>query len=116
MADIALVDLSISGATPVAAAASAGGDAVPNTRGTSFVRVINGGGGSINVTAAAQLTSRGADSQFPAQTVANVVVAVPAGAARVIGPFPSAYNDGNAKVQLTYSGVTSVTVEGWKLP
>ena len=38
-------------------------------------------------------------------------LAVTNGQSRVIGPIPSVYNDGNGLVQLTYSAVTSVTVE-----
>ncbi|MCZ7633434.1 MAG: hypothetical protein M5U20_08125 [Phycisphaerales bacterium] len=111
MADLTPVRPSIDGVNPGAVAASSGGDAIVNPRGKAILRVNNGGGSSINVTLAAQITSRPGDGTFPPQTVANKVVAVPAGASRVIGPIPPAFNDGNGKAQVTYSAVTSVTVE-----
>lgn len=100
----------ITGATFTATAAAAGGDQFANPRGTVVLYVKNGGGSSINVTVTAQATTRPADGPFPTMTLANQVVAVPAAGERLIGPIPSAFNDGNGNVQLTYSGVTSVTV------
>jgi len=116
MADITVVSPSPSGVNPSAASASAGGDAVLNQRGRTLIRVANGSGSSINVTIAAQSTSRPADSTWPAMTLGNGVIAVPAGQARVIGPFPTAYNDSNGKVQITYSSATSVTIEAFEFP
>lgn len=114
MADITPVRPVLAGVNPAGVAASGGGDAIVNPKGNSIIRVNNGGGGSINVTVAVGANNvRQADGTFPAVTYANVVVAVPAGAARIIGPLPPCYNDGNNKVQLTYSGVTSVTVEAY---
>jgi hypothetical protein len=85
------------------ASATGGGDSFVTT-GKEFFVVKNGGGGSINVTFAVQSTVDG-------QSVASKVVAVAAGAIKGIGPFnPALYGDGNQRVQVTYSGVTSVTV------
>jgi len=112
MAVITPVSPSVAGTNPAAVSAAAGGDTIPNPRGNAIVRVQNGGGASINVTVAVGPNpTRPADGSFPAMTLANQVVAVPAGAARLIGPIPPAFNDGNGSVQLTYSAVTSVTVE-----
>lgn len=71
--------------------------------------VDNGSGGSINVTVQATATQDGLD-------LADLVVAVPAGAKRLIGPFPArtfaqasdaAVGPGRALVD--YSAVTTVT-------
>lgn len=116
MADLTVVTPAMSGVNPAPVSCSAGGDAVPNPRGRAVVRVANGSGGSINVTFAAVLTNRPADGQFPAMTLGNGVIAIPAGAARLIGPIPTAFNDGNGKVQITYSAVTSMTIEATESP
>lgn len=110
MATITPVSPSLTGATFTPAAASGGGDQFANPRGNAFFYVKNGSGGALSVTLAAVATSRPADGAYPAMTVPNNVVSIPAGAERLIGPIPSAYNDGNGNVQVTYSGVTSMTV------
>lgn len=114
MADITPVRAHIDGTNPAPVAASAGGDSILNPRGNAVIRVANGGGSSINVTLAATITSRPGDGTFPPQAVGNKVVAVPAGATRLIGPIPPAFNDGNNRVQVTYSGVTTVTIEAYE--
>jgi hypothetical protein len=97
------------GLTPTGAAAAGGGDQFENT-GVEYLYVKNGGGGSINVTITAQDTSV-TMANYGTLTKADSVVAVAAGATAIIGLFPkSAYNDANSYVQVTYSGVTSVTV------
>lgn len=103
----------LSGVAPVQTAASAGGDSVKNSRGTLKVRFKNGSGASITVTATAQVTARPADPQFPAQTLGNQSIVVGAGAERVAGPFPLAFNDVNGNVMFTYSATTSLTIEAW---
>lgn len=114
MPDITPVSPSISGVNPAPAAATAG-DAIINQRGNALLRVNNGGGASINVTLAAGSNPvRPADGNFPAMTLTNQVVAVPAGASRLIGPIPPSFNDGNGKVQLAYSATASVTVEAYQ--
>lgn len=110
MATLTPVSPAISGSTLTPASASAGGDQFANLRGSALLYVKNGSGGSINVTLTAQTTARPADNQFPAQTLGNNVVAVAAGAEKIIGPIPAAFNDGNGNVQVTYSSATTVTV------
>lgn len=90
-----------------AVAAAVGGDAFQNT-GREVLYVKNGGVGSINVT----VDSPGTCSLgVTAHANHDAVVAVAAGAERVIGPFPTRrFNDSNGNAQITYSGVTSVTV------
>lgn len=92
-----------SGLAPSYAAASAGGDYFQNS-GSEVLHVKNGSGSSVTVTIITQATVDG-------MAVTDRTVAVPAGADRMIGPFPAGtYNDGDGRVQITYSATTSVTV------
>jgi hypothetical protein len=104
MATLNYVQATIAGTDPGLAAASAGGDKVPpNDRGALFVR--NGSAASINVTVAVPGNTR------YGQANPDVVVAVPAGADRLIGPFPPDLADPiDGLVAITYSAVTTVTV------
>lgn len=92
-------------------AAAVGGDKFDNpTDERTYLQVTNGGGGSINVTITKQQSTLNAPG-YGALALADRVVAVGAGATRLIGPFPAAlYNDTNGQVNVAYSGVTSVTV------
>lgn len=93
----------------VHAAAAAGGDEFGNT-GREFIEVINGGGGAITVTITAQGSGHGQDYE-------DETISVGASDQAKIGPFsPLVFNDSNQRVQVTYSGVTSVTVAVFKLP
>lgn len=93
------------GLVPTFGAAAGGGDSFVNTSG-AILKVKNGGGGSINVTITCQ-----AACNLGGTTVHNLVVAVaPSATPTEIGPFGFNYNDANGSVQITYSGVTSVTV------
>lgn len=103
-----------SNTTPTLAAASGGGDAFVND-GRTFLMVTNGGGGSINVT----LVVQRANVKVPgAGTVVftSIVTAVPNGTTRFIAVPTGPYNDANGRVQVTYSGVTSVTVGAFRVP
>ena len=80
------------------AAAAAGGDTFQNT-GNEFLSVRNGSAASINVT-------------ITGVTVSNAVVAVPAAATLLIGPFPpGSYNDAQGRVAVAYSAAASVVVQ-----
>lgn len=117
MADITVVTPAISGTNPSPVSCAVGGDAVLNPRGRTCLRIANGSGGTISATLAAVATARPADGQFPPMTLGNQAVSIPAGTQRIIGPIPSAFNDGNGKVQITYSpGVTSLTIEAFEVP
>lgn len=106
MATLAPQSIVLTGLNPSYAAASAGGDEFVND-GKKFLHVKNGGAGAINVTAVCQ-TACNYGTGSPTH---DDVVAVPAAGERIIGPFPPGrFNDGNGKVQITYSGVTSLTV------
>ena len=95
--------------------AAAGGDTFVNPEDqTTFFMVTNGSGGSINVT----FTNQVANASVPG--VGNValsdrVVAVGAGATRMIGPFPPRFNNAAGQVAVTYSSATSVTVGAFRL-
>jgi hypothetical protein len=91
------------------AAAAAGGDTVDND-GKVVLHVKNGGAGAINVTVAAQVASLSVEG-YGTLTRSDVVVSVPAGGERFIGPFPPrAFNDANGRAAITYDAVTSVTL------
>lgn len=103
MATLAAITPTYAGAVLAKTAATAAGDKFLNT-GTELLYVINGGGGSINVTLDAKATPGGL-------AITDPVVAVAAGAEKVLGPFnPAIFNDANGFVNLTYSGDTDVEV------
>lgn len=95
-------------------AAAGGGDAFVPTKET-FVRINNGGGGSITATFATPGT-------VPAGGGSTLAIADGGGAvtnaqSRIFGPFPAElYADPTTGMcTLTYSGVTTVTVGVFKL-
>lgn len=104
MATLTYTRPSIAGAAHAAAAAAALGDKVrPSEHGC--VLVTNGGASPITVTVAVPGNTKYGQAQ------PDVAVAVPAGASRLIGPFPTDLADpADGLVALTYSDVTSVTV------
>jgi hypothetical protein len=66
--------------------------------GRMFLHVKNGAGAPINVLIAGRIDAN------------DLTVAVTNGESRMIGPFPpNLYNDGDRRVQVTYSSGTSVT-------
>lgn len=107
MAVLTVQDAAVTGLAEALVAAGAGGDSFDNN-GLCLLEVVNGGVGSINVTID--------DVQTPSPSGASafnpdVVVAVPNGTTRLIGPFPPfRFNDALGRVNVTYSGVTTVTV------
>jgi hypothetical protein len=104
------------GITPAYASAAAGGDTVacPPDQ-LTFLHVKNGSGGSITVTAAPAVASV-PNAYAGQQTVPAIAVAIAAGTERMIGPFAPAYIDGNGNLNLTYSGVTSLTIGAFRVP
>jgi hypothetical protein len=103
MAVLATQTIGITGVAPSFTAASGGGDsAAPGD--THYLHVKNGGGSSVTVTVVVPGTEYG-------QARADVPVAVPAAGERLIGPLsPELRNPSTNKVDITYSGVTTVTV------
>jgi hypothetical protein len=101
------VDPNLAGVAPnlVAVASS---DNFQNN-GKALLHVKNASGGSINVT----ITDVGSISPANAATfLPNVIVAVPPGAERYIGPFPpNRFNDANGFVTVGYSATATITAE-----
>lgn len=109
MAVLTVQEIDRSGLQPSFVAAAGGGDSFPND-GRTYLETINGSGGAVTVTAAIQ-------KQTDAVTPAGKATSVAAGQREKFGPFPpEVYNDANGRVQITYSGVTSVTVGVFRLP
>jgi len=88
---------------PVYVACTEGGDAVLNG-GFTFLHVVNGHSGAQEVTVnSVAPCSQGFDH--------DVVVSVPAGEERMIGPFECGrFNDANQKLAITYDSVTALTI------
>lgn len=107
MALLTPVEASVGGVADALVAAAGGGDSFDNNGLTLFV-VNNASGGAITV------TFDDPGSPAPPSAAAfnpDVAVSVPAGARRTFGPFkPFRFNDANGRVNVTYSGVTSLTV------
>ena len=102
MAQLTIQALSQSGINPALVAASSGGDKFAFA-GNRFLLVNNSSGTNVNVTIDAQSNcSQGFDH--------DVVVAIPTGAQRIIGPFDSRFSDTGGNVNVGYSSVASVTV------
>lgn len=96
------------GITPTFTAANAGGDSFAND-GKTWLEVNNGGGASITVTIAVPYTVDGS-------AVTPPTVTIPAGQRRLIGKFDTTiYNDANGRVAVSYSAVTTVTVNPFSL-
>lgn len=104
MALLPNVTPSVAGTAAAYAAASGGGDTVsPSDR--THLHAKNGSGGALTVTVVAQTACNHG-------TLHDLVVSVPGGAERLIGPIsPTRFarpEDGLAEI--TYSGVTSLTI------
>lgn len=103
MATLTVVQAAQAGAAFAPAAAAGGGDEFANT-GKEVAIIENGSGSSITVTAVSQISVDGL-------ALADQTVAIAAGATKAIGPFdPAVFNDDDGMLQLTYSGVTTLTV------
>ena len=113
MAVLTVQQISRAGLDPSLDAASAGGDAFPNS-GRVFLRVANANvGAARTVTVASQLPA-GALPQGASK--ADLVVQVPADSERWIGPFdPAAFNDANARVVVNYDSEADLTVGAYAL-
>lgn len=96
-------DVSAAGLAVSLTAANADGHTIPGT-GDVLLDVLNGSGSSINVTIVTPGTQDG-------QAISDRVVAVAAGARKLIGPFPPrTYTDEtDSLVDVDFSAVTTVT-------
>lgn len=110
MADLTVQSMTIDGVSPTYGAAAAGGDTFDND-GSTFLHVKNGGGSGVTVTLQSQVSS-----PPPGTVAADKQITVAASGEQMIGPVnKAAFNDASGKVNVTYSGVTSVTVAAIKL-
>lgn len=110
MALLTVVDISRAGVVADGAAAAGGGDKFAND-GKTFALIKNGGGAPITVTLVTPATS---DPEGLAIT--DKTVTINAGVTKAIGPFPKGiYDDADGNANLSYSGVTSVTVIALRL-
>lgn len=110
MAVIASQTMPLTGAALTYSAAAGGGDRfTPGSR--TFLHVRNGGGSSINVTLTVTATVDG----LPVGGGTRVV-AVPAGADRLIPVPASTYQAADGLADVAWSGTTSVTVAVVTLP
>lgn len=100
--------LTAAGATLSTTSANADGHTIPGD-GDVILYVANGSGGSINVTIVTPGTQDG-------QAISDRVVAVGAGATKLIGPFPPrTYTDeADGLVDVDFSSVSSVTVQAFQ--
>lgn len=110
MATITVTPVNRTGVDPIAAlvAASAGGDNFTNT-GVEYALFKNTDAGAVTVTEVIQATVDG-------QAVTSRTFVVPATTGyTMVGPFPtSSYNDGNGRMNFTYSGVTALKIAVFK--
>lgn len=100
MAVLNVTTVTRAGAATTGQAAAGGGDSFPND-GKTLILVNNGHSSAQTVTPRAYIDGalRDLDS-----------VSVPNAASRFIGPWPTSYNDTSGRINLSYSGVTSLTV------
>jgi len=118
MATLTRQTLLEAGITPTFVSCAGGGDQVDNRDGRTFLYVKNGSGGSITVTVSEQISGTTVEDQnLGTLTKASVAKAIAAGAEAVLGPFKkAAFNDTNGRLQITYSGVTSLTISALAFP
>lgn len=115
MAALTLQSVVAAGIIPAYAAVNSQDTVIVNTAQRNFLHVKNGSGGSINVTINAVKTSARVQG-VGVVTITDEVVAVGAGAEKMIGPFTEAYMDTDGTVTIDYSGTTSVTAGVFSLP
>lgn len=105
MANYVAQSPTLAGLNPTFNAAAGGGDSFDNN-GKQLVEFVNGSGGALTVT----FDAPNADNYGIIDNVHDNAISVPAAGRRIFGPFPTGrFNDANGRVQMTYSGVTSLT-------
>lgn len=111
MATIAIQSGSFSSPAAITySSAAAGGDKFANA-GSARFHVKNGGGSSITVTFLAGAANANECNFGVSGSSHAKVETVPAGSDRLFGPFQrERFNDTDGYVNVTYSGVTTVTV------
>lgn len=115
MAELTLQEIVAVGVEPSYAAVNSEDTVKVNSAQRNFLHVKNGSGGSINVTVTAVKTTARVQG-VGVVDIDDLVVAVPAGEERIIGPFTEAYMDSDGEVTIGYSGTSSVTAGAFSLP
>ena len=113
MAALTVQTVQINGKLFTTASAAGGGDTFVND-GKTILYIKNDSGGDITVTVAAQnqVTIDGNPL-----TLEDVPVIVSAGQEKFMGPFPTQFfNNSAGSVEITYSGVTSLSVRPVSMP
>ena len=112
MTTLAVHVMSRTGLEPTFSAANADGHEFSN-HGRTFIQAFNGGGSDIEHTFATPGTVDGL-------AIAELVVDIPAGEDRIIGPFPpETYNTEEGvtdTVKVTFEGVASLTIAAIVMP
>jgi len=108
MATLTVVQIPKTGVELILTAAAGGGDAFANDGQTVFI-LNNGSGGDIVATFVTQATKDGL-------AVADRAVTITAGDLESVADLdPEVYNDTSGLCQVTYDGVTSLTVNPFRL-
>ena len=109
MATLTVQDIVLTGLNPSYVVSAVGGDEFAND-GKTFIHVKNGHTSAWVVTVdSVAPCSQGYDH--------NAVVSIPASGERIIGPFDKhRFDDSAGKVQITYDGVTVLTIAAIRLP
>ena len=109
MPEITVQQISTSGLTPVAGtAATAAGDTVINN-GRTYIEIVDGATTAPTVTIASQVDCNQGFTH-------DLVVAVPSGGTKKIGPFPpNRFNNTSGQIEVTYDDDTSVTIAAFSL-
>jgi anti-sigma factor RsiW len=113
MAVLAVQAITRAGLNPATVAASAGGDAFPNS-GRVFLRVVNDHATVARTVTVASQIPAGAIPQGSAK--ADLGVQVPALGERWIGPLdPASFNDANGRAVVTYDTEADLSVGAFRL-
>lgn len=105
MATLTVQEIVRTGLDPAYAAAAGAGDEFTNEGKRTFVHILNANASTRDVTFATPKTVAGL-------AVADLVVTIPVTPGeQMIGPFPAdTFNDGDGKVQMTYSTEVDLTI------
>lgn len=117
MAALTVQTILQSGLEPAALAAAAGGGDTFADDGSqrTFFDVNNGSGGDITVTFNYQLAAQNLPG-YGSIAPSDRAVVVTAGERRIIGPFGRGFISAAGVVEVSYSGVTTLTVGAFSLP
>lgn len=116
MATISVQPVVPAGAAPTYGAVALSDKFVDDGKQRTFLHVKNGSGSSINVTISKGAFSSRVVPGIGAVAIADQVIAVGAGADKMIGPFSEAYRDATGFVNVAYSAITTVTAAAVSLP